>query len=201
MHRRVSEAGRPGDETILEIGAGTLNHVDYETRCRRYDAVEPFRELYAGSSRLPRIAALYGDILDVPAGNRYDRILSVAVLEHLTDLPAVVARGAALMAPDGIFQAGIPSEGGYLWGAAWRSTTGVLFRLRTGLGYGSLMRYEHVNSAKEILEVVRYFFSSVRVRRFPFPFHNLSLYTYLEAAEPRKEACAAYLHRIADERR
>jgi SAM-dependent methyltransferase len=200
MHRQVAEAGKAGDGTVLEIGAGTLNHLGYETRCRRYEAVEPFRELYAGSSGLSRIAVLYGDIRDVPAGNRYDRILSIAVLEHLADLPAVVARSARLLAPSGIFQAGIPSEGGILWGAAWRCTTGVLFRMRTGLDYGALMRYEHVNSAGEIRDVVGHFFASVRVRRFPFPFHDLSLYTYLEAAEPRLEVCADYLNRIADER-
>lgn len=201
MHRQVAAGRRPGDDTILEIGAGTLNHVDREKHCRLYEAVEPFRELYEGSGRLSRLAALYSDIRDVPAENRYHRILSVAVLEHLTDLPAVVARSAMLLAPNGIFQAGIPSEGGFLWSAAWHCTTGVLFRLRTGLNYGSLMRYEHVNSAREVGEVIRYFFESVKVRRFPLSFHNLSLYTYLEAAEPRSEVCASYLHRTADERR
>ncbi|MBN2320797.1 MAG: class I SAM-dependent methyltransferase [Acidobacteria bacterium] len=201
MHRQIAEARRPGDETILEIGAGTLNHIDHEKDCRRYEVVEPFGELYAGSSRLSRVAALYGDIGDVPEENRYHRILSVAVLEHLTDLPAVVARSAKLLAPNGIFQAGIPSEGGFLWSLAWRCTTGVLFRLRTGLSYGSLMRYEHVNSAGEICRVIRHIFESVKVRRFPLSFHNLSLYTYLEASGPRKEVCDTYLHGIANERR
>lgn len=199
MHRQISAAAHSDCDTILEIGAGTLNHVAYEARCRRYEVVEPFQELYAGSIQQPRVAAIYNDIRDVPAGNRYDRILSVAVLEHLMDLPAVVARSARLLAPGGMFQAGIPSEGGFLWGAAWRCTTGVLFRLRTGLDYGALMRYEHVNTAPEIWEVVRHFFASEQVRRFPLSFHNLSLYTYLEAREPRMEACVAYLRAIANE--
>jgi SAM-dependent methyltransferase len=201
MHRRIAAAACPEHETILEIGAGNLNHLAYEAHCRRYEAVEPFRELYAGRSLQSRLAAIHEDIRDVPAENRYDRILSVAVLEHLTDLPAIVARSALLLAPGGMFQAGIPSEGAFLWGAAWRCTTGVLFRLRTGLSYGALMRYEHVNSAWEIGAVARHFFASVQVRRFPLALHNLSLYTYLEAVEPREEVCAAYLHAIADERR
>jgi SAM-dependent methyltransferase len=201
MHRCVAAARHPDGDTILEIGAGTLNHVPYEASCHRYEAVEPLRELYAGSTQRTRVAAIYSDIREVPDGNRYDRILSVAVLEHLTELPAVVARSALLLSPGGIFQAGIPTEGGFLWGAAWRCTTGVLFRLRTGLNYGALMRYEHVNTAREIQEVVRHFFASVCARRFPLPFHNLSLYTYLEAREPRMEACTAFLQTIADERR
>jgi SAM-dependent methyltransferase len=197
MHRQIA-AGRSSG-SILEIGAGTLNHVAWEPQCGRYEVVEPFRELYRDSPHLPRVAALYADIREVPHQNRYDRVLAVAVLEHLTDLPATVARSALLLAPGGVFQAGIPSEGGFLWGAVWRCTTGLLFRLRTGLNYGALMRYEHVNNADEIQEVLKHFFASVRVRRFPLSFHNLSLYTYLEAAESRIEACTAFLHEIANE--
>jgi hypothetical protein len=44
MHREL--ARRPA-ETILEIGAGNLNHVPYHPAARAYDVVEPFRELSA----------------------------------------------------------------------------------------------------------------------------------------------------------
>src|SRR5512138_280235 len=45
MHRRVASiAGAP----VLELGAGTLNHIRFEPRGIAYDVVEPFRELYAG---------------------------------------------------------------------------------------------------------------------------------------------------------
>ena len=50
---------------------------------------------------------------------------------------------------DGVFQAGIPSEGGFLWGIAWRLSTGISYYLRTGLGYGVVMRHEHIDSAFE----------------------------------------------------
>jgi len=201
MHRQVSAGWPSRTDSILEIGAGTLNHVAYEPACRHYDVVEPFEALYADSPQRSRVAAIYADIRDVPPQNRYGRVLSVAVLEHLTDLPAVVARGGLLMAPGGMFQAAIPSEGGFLWGATWRCTTGVVFRLRTGLDYASLMRHEHVNDAGEILETLHHFFSFVRVRRFPLSLHHLSLYTYVEATEPRTEACAAFVHAVEAERR
>ena len=63
---------------------------------------------------------------------------------------------------------------------AWRGVTGPAYRLRTGLDYGTLMRHEHVNTAPEILALVRHFFGDVSVSRFPAPMHRFSFYTYVE---------------------
>jgi SAM-dependent methyltransferase len=183
MHRKVASRGQAGDE-VLEIGAGTLNHVRYERRVSRYDIVEPFVQLWQGSEWLAALGEQYRDIGEVPGAARYDRIFSIAVLEHLTDLPAVLLRCRELLKPGGLFQAGIPSEGGFLWWAAWRGVTGPAYRLRTGLDYAMLMRHEHVNTAPEILALVRHIFQEVSVSRFPAPLHHLSFYTYLEARRP-----------------
>ena len=122
---------------------------------------------------------------------RYDIILSVAVLEHLTDLPRTVARCGLLLAQGGEFRAGVPTEGGLLWGVAWRITTGISFRIRTGLTYGAIMRHEHVNRADEILEIVRYLFRDVTCRRFPTPVKHLSFYTTLRARSPYLDRCTS----------
>jgi hypothetical protein len=196
MHRRVAAAGRPGD-SLLEIGAGTLNHLAYESGFARYDFVEPFEALWRESPALSRTTSQYGDIREVPVSMRYHRIVSIAVLEHLTELPAVVARAALLLSPDGLFQAGIPSEGGMLWGLAWRYGTGIPYRLRTGLDYATLMRHEHVNSAREILAVARHFFERVETARFPLPAEHLSFYTYFDAQAPRLERCRQALEALA----
>jgi SAM-dependent methyltransferase len=179
MHRRVAARAKTG-ETILELGAGTLNHVPYETSYRRYDVVEPFEELWSGSPLLGCITNSYRSVFDIPAGVLYDRVFSIAVLEHLTDLPAVLARCVRMLAPGGIFQAGIPTEGGLLWGLGWRCVTGPAYRLRTGLDYSCLMRHEHVNRADEVSALVRHFFGGVKVTRYPAPLYHLSFYSYLE---------------------
>lgn len=195
MHRQI--AGRRKAGSILEIGAGTLNHLGYESpeKTTAYDIVEPFENLYKNNPQLSRLRRIHKDIAEIPQGEFFDRILSVAVLEHLTDLPSIVARSALHLREGGIFQHGIPSEGGLTWGLSWRLTTGLAFRLRTGLSYQTLMRHEHVNRAPEILEVVRYFFGKVSVKRFPFKGHHFSFYTYLEAAQPNRARCEAFLER------
>lgn len=199
MHRQVARAGSRGAD-ILEVGGGTLNHVRYERAARSYDVVEPFRELWEDSPQRAAVRRIYQDIGEVPDTNRYDRILSVAVLEHLTNLPAVVARCASLLAEGGMFQAGVPTEGGMLWGAAWHSTTGVAFRLKRGLHYAPMMRHEHVNDAAEIEAVVGYLFADAEVRRFPLPWRHLSLYTYIEARAARLDRCRRLLQNACADR-
>lgn len=190
MHRAVSGKQQPGAR-ILELGAGNLNHVPYEPRAAAYDVVEPFRLLWEDSPYRRSVRTIYDDIEQVEAESQYDRIISIAVLEHLLDLPRVVARCGLLLSPGGRFQAGIPTEGGLLWGLAWRLTTGIAYRLQRGEAYGRIMRHEHVNNAAEIQMIVGHFFRKVAVRRFPLPFFHLSFYTYLEAVSPDLERCAA----------
>jgi hypothetical protein len=186
MHRAVAGGGGP----LLEVGAGSFNHVPYETAVEVYDAVEPFRDLSEGSAWRARVRRVYDSIAEVDG--RYARIVSVAVLEHLTDLPWIVARCGLLLEPGGRFQAGIPSEGALLWGIGWRAVAAPAFRRRFKLSYAPMVRHEHVNSAREVLAVVRHFFDDVRVRRFPTPLFHLSFYTAVEARGPRVERCRAY---------
>ena len=195
MHRAI--AGSPPGASILELGAGNLNHVPYERHAASYDVVEPMRALWEDSPYRRSIRSIYQDIADIAPGSSYGRIISIAVLEHLTELPMIVAQSGLLLAPGGRFQAGIPTEGGFLWGFAWRATTGIAYRIRRGADYGVLMRHEHVNTAREIQTVVAYFFDHVALRRFPLPAFHLSFYTYLEAARPRIDRCSAFVARCA----
>lgn len=190
MHRRVA-AGVTGG-SLLEIGAGNLNHVAYHPDVRIYDAVEPFRELWEDSPHRGRVRRMYADLAETPETSRYDCIVSIAVLEHLTTLPIILARSGLLLSEGGSFRAGFPSEGGLAWALAWRLTTGVAYRLRHGLDYGALMRHEHVNTGREILALLGYFYDRVEVARFPLPFANLSFYTVAIAGGPRIERCRTF---------
>jgi hypothetical protein len=190
MHRRVA-AVRAAE--VLEIGAGTLNQLQYEAPQPRYDVVEPFKALFESSPALGKVNTVYADIAEVPQGRRYGRVTSVAVLEHLDDLPMIVAQAAMLLDDGGVFQAGIPSEGGLLWTLAWRTTTGIAYWLRNRLDYGVLMHHEHLNSAAEIEAVVGHFFGQVSVARFPLPWRQLSFYSYIEARDARLERARAFI--------
>lgn len=181
---------------LLEIGAGTLNHLPYEDGQGDYDIVEPLVVLYQGSRAQSRVRQIFSDIADIPSGQHYQRIISIAVLEHVVDLPQVIARSALLLRETGTFHAGIPSDG-LVWSLASRLGTGLLFRWRFGLSYTPFIRREHINSAAEIVGVVKIFFADVRLQRLPLPWPQLSLYTMITARQPRPQLATAFINQHA----
>lgn len=192
MHRQVAHDVRDGRAAAtLEIGAGTLNQLPFEPSSRPYDIVEPFQALFAGSPRLDQVRDVFADIGEVPADRRYDRVISVAALEHVCDLPFVLARSARLLAPGGVFRAAIPSEGGFLWKMGWTLTTGLEFRLRHGLDYGLLMAHEHVNTAQEIERLIQALFEVVEIKTFGVG-RQFSLYRMVAARRPRLDRAAQW---------
>ena len=193
MHRQVAQDRRAGSAVAtLELGAGTLNQLAYEPEAGSYDVVEPFADLYANSPFKDRVWSTYGDIAEVPSDRVYDRITSVAALEHICDLPQVLARAALLLSPEGTLRSAIPAEGGLLWTLGWSLTTGLEFRLRHGLDYGILMAHEHVNSAAEIEGLIHALFGQVTIRSFGLG-RQFSLYRFIEASKPRLQVARAWL--------
>jgi SAM-dependent methyltransferase len=198
LHRQVAAdvkgATNPG--ATLELGAGTLNQLAYEPAGGAYDIIEPFEDLFRASPLIGGVRATYADIRQIPDAAVYARITSVASLEHICDLPFVLARSARLLAPGGTLRAAIPSEGGLLWAMGWKLTTGLEFRLRHGLDYGQLMAHEHVNDAREVETLVRALFEEVEVRSFGLG-RQLSLYRFLAARSPRLDLAAEWDARFA----
>jgi SAM-dependent methyltransferase len=190
MHRRIASDAREGLST-LEIGAGTLNHLRYEPNQAAYDIVEPAHYQFAGSPFLSRVRNIYNDIKDVPPETRYDRIISIATFEHICNLPEVVAGCGLLLNPGGQLRAAIPSEGGPLWKLGWKLTTGWEFKRRYGLDYELIMRFEHVNTWREVADVLNYFFQRVEVTYLGAT-RTLSFYQVYICQDPDRAKCLEY---------
>jgi hypothetical protein len=198
MHRQVARdvlAQPRKKRSTLEIGAGTLNQLPYEPEVGPYDIVEPFVDLYSNSPSLSRVRSAWSDVSQVPERPSYDRITSVAALEHICNLPEVVACCGLRLSPRGAFRVAIPSEGTFLWALGWRLTTGLEFRFKHGLDYGLLMRHEHVNTAGEIRDVMRFFFGQVDCRVFGLA-RSISLYHFYACRNPAIDRCNEYLQRL-----
>ena len=97
----------------MEIGAGTLNHLNFDNH-KTYDVIEPFKELYINSKNKNKVNnfILTLEILI----EKYDYIISFATLEHLENLPYIISTLAKSLNERGEFISSIPSEGGFLWG-------------------------------------------------------------------------------------
>ena len=190
--RDVASYKEHSSKVTLELGAGTLNQLNFEPMCLHYDIVEPFEELYRDSPFLKNIRRVYSDISEVPLVAAYDRITSVATLEHICNLPEVVAQSGLLLKDGGVFKAAIPNEGSLLWFLGWKCTTGLEFKLKHGLDYGLLMKHEHVNTAYEIEKVLESFFERIVCKVFGIS-KSLALYRYYECYSPIVDKCRKYL--------
>lgn len=102
LHKKVAELSST-ELTTLEIGAGTINQLNFEKPGNVYDIIEPFNELYASSPHLESITKIYKDIDEVLKTSFYDRIISVAVLEHVVDLPKLIAKSCLHLEKNGVF--------------------------------------------------------------------------------------------------
>jgi len=195
MHVKVAadtKVLKPNSFRTLEIGAGTLNHIPFEPPSLDYDIVEPRLYLIESSPNKSRVQNVFTDIFDVPAANKYDRIISIATLEHLSRLPDIVAKAAELLKDGGDFRSAIPSEGGLLWKISWMISTGVEFRIRHRLDYSVIMKHLHVNDVHEIAQVSRYFYKDVSRSGLGIG-TQFSLYQFFTCKSPDLQRCRQWL--------
>tara|TARA_B100000035_G_C20944476_1_gene529062 strand:+ start:232 stop:945 length:714 start_codon:yes stop_codon:yes gene_type:complete len=179
MHKKVaSTLGK----NILELGAGNLNHINYEKSYDSYDIVEPFSDLYKNNSQLTLIRNTFNSLEEINENNRYDKIVSVATLEHLVDLPREISICKKLLKKGGKFHVAIPCEGEFAFKFGWMLSTGLAFKLKYKLDYSKFMKYEHVNNINEIILVLKNNFKIMKFERSPFilPIKHLSFYAYIE---------------------
>ena len=67
-----------------------FNHILNEKSSLAYDIVEPLRTPWADNRYVLAARTIDKDCREIPPDLRYHQILSIAVLGHLTDLPAVM---------------------------------------------------------------------------------------------------------------
>jgi hypothetical protein len=196
LHRQVAkDLNGAGNKSTLEIGAGTLNQLHYE-QTAPYDIIEPFAELYINSPLKNKVNRIFKDIDEVGEADQYDRITSIATFEHITDLPKVVAKTCMHLNDKGTLRVSIPNEGTFLWKMGYRLTTGIEFKLKYGLDYSILMNYEHVNTAREIEQVLEYFYGKVKCACFGIN-KRIAFYRFYECSQPKTDLAKEYLNYLA----
>jgi hypothetical protein len=176
MHRAIKKIKKKN--TTLEIGAGTLNHINYENlSLTSYDIIEPKKYLYKNNIKRFKLRKIFKN-LNKTKNNYYDRIISIAVLEHLVDLPFFLAESAKKLKKKNSYQShSIPCEGYFAWGTSWYLFNFLKVRIKTGRSFKEIQKHEHVNSAKEILKIINYFYKKVRVK-YSYPTYFLPHFSF-----------------------
>lgn len=184
-HKKIAHAHYPL-ANILEVGAGSLNHLCYELdQFTSYDVVEPKSYLIDNSpfEVRKRVNNIFTTVDHIPHATCYDTIISIATLEHIWDLDSHLFKLSQKLSSKGEFLVAIPAEGEFLWWIAWRLTTGIGFWIKYRLDYGVIMRYEHVNDAASILDKISKYFKIQSIESFPFSFKHFRLFILIKAAK------------------
>jgi predicted SAM-dependent methyltransferase len=77
----------------------------------------------------------------------------------------MIEKAVTLLKPGGRMRVAIPNEGTLMWRLG-TMVTGYEFKKRYGLDYQVLMKHEHVNTADEIEEILKFYFKNVRCSVF-----------------------------------
>ena len=184
---------RESRKKTLEIGAGTLNHLPFENNNKIYDVIEPKKFLIDSSKYKSKINKSFNK-LEKCKKNYYDRIISCAVLEHLTNLPEFLAKSSFKMKKNGYHQHSIPCEGYFCWNISWFLFNHFIFRIKYGFSFKYIADHEHVNNLDEILILVKYFYKNVNIK-YSYPFFNkhLAFYANIKFSNPNKKNINKYL--------
>jgi phosphatidylethanolamine/phosphatidyl-N-methylethanolamine N-methyltransferase len=160
----------------LEIGAGTGTHVQFEPD-GEYVALEASGQLAAQIVLRDGLSVVVADCEKrLPWGdNSFDRVLAIHVLEHLYNLPAALQEVSRVLRPGGTFCVVIPCEGGHLYSLGRRLTTKRIFENRYGVPYEWMIRQEHCNTAREVLDELDRHFRVRAQRFFPLRVHAVDL--------------------------
>ncbi len=155
----------------LEIGAGLGEHLEYEDLgSQDYTCLELRPDLVARlRERFPGITAIVGDCQEaLPFDDgHFDRAIAVHVLEHLPNLPAALDQLRRVVRPGGLLGIVIPCDPGLAYGFARRISAKREFERRYGQPYEWFIRLEHLNSPREIVQLLDERFRRVHARYFP----------------------------------
>lgn len=177
---------------VLEIGAGTGSHLDFEkVDLLDYYAIENNNDLSRQILTKNHDVHVYEIDCqhDYPfPDNFFDRVIAIHVLEHLDNLPQALSEIYRVLKPNGFFSVVIPCEGGTFYNLGRFFTSERLFKKRYKVNYDWFIKYDHINTGKEVLDELDQLFIIRKISHFPLfiPLYNLNLVLGI-TCKPRKE--------------
>ena len=100
--------------------------------------------------------------------NFFDRVNVIHVLEHLPKLPDCINEVHRILKPSGIFQVVLPCDPGFLYSLGRRLSAKKIFEQKFKQNYDWFIKREHINSADEIIQLLKEKFYIVEEKYFPF---------------------------------
>jgi len=162
-------------KVILEIGPGDLPHVKYWSGKPRFYHLCDIREnfLIKSNDKLDNlkirtdIHLLDSDRLPIP-DQSVDIVICFYVLEHLAPMEKYLSEIIRILKPGGQLVAGIPTEGGILWGLGRYFSSRRYIKKHSSLNPDKIICWEHPNFASEIIESLNTKMQLLKIKFWPF---------------------------------
>jgi len=178
-HRAVARMSSSGpDAMTLDLACGDGAHRPFLSGTDNLvglDIDQPSLEKLR--SRFPDFLVVRGDCCRLPfADASFDRVISVASLEHLIHLDFGLEEVARILKPEGELLASVPAEGGWAWKLGRALTTARRFTTRQ-FDYRRSNAIDHCNCIWQITKALSRHFSVEKRCLFPFrvPSFHLNL--------------------------
>ena len=164
---------------VLEIGAGVGEHINHEDLTNvEYFALEMRPEMaQVIKKRFPSVNVVIGDCQKPTdfQDNFFDKVLAIHVLEHLPNLPSALKEVHRILKVDGEFCVVIPCEGGFAHRFARNISVKPIFKKRYKMDCELYAKAEHINTAKEVIEELKVYFTIYKISFFPLLIHSINL--------------------------
>lgn len=155
---------------LLDLGCGTGAHFAYCDRFSHSIGMDiSLSSLRTARQKYPDAILIQADAYRLPFRSRsMATVISVYNLEHIFHLDTCLENVREILASEGRFLVGLPTEGGLFWNGGRAMTSGRTIPRRYGIDYKKVIAIEHCNTAAHVLRALGRRFDLVRRTQFPF---------------------------------
>ena len=157
---------------IVDIGCGQGIHYHYFDSIENVIGVDMnLITLQKLKKKYPQALLIQADILNLPiVDSQISAVISVYTFEHIYYLDNTLLEIKRILHPDGKFYVGLPCEGGLFWNLGRRLTTARIISKKYNINHQKVMRIEHCNTAKKVINTLEKHFNIDKKKLFPFNF-------------------------------
>ncbi|MBF0518741.1 MAG: class I SAM-dependent methyltransferase [Nitrospirae bacterium] len=173
------------NRTQVDLGIGRGDHYDYVDDKNSligvdYDA-DAMRDIRKKGIDAPLVRA---DITRLPFPDQsFDVVTSTNAFEHFYYIEVCIEEIYRILKNDGVLAVSFPIVGGWLMDTLSRFGPQREFKRRYGLNWDKVLKVEHCNTSRYILEAVRRLFIIKKIIWSPFVIssHNLNMFVTFQA--------------------
>ena len=117
----------------------------------------------------PHTQGVAADAAVLPfADQSFECAISVYAFEHFRDLRNTLIEVRRILKPQGSLLVAIPAEGGFLYNLGRRFSSKPYIERKYGIDYDAIVRWEHWNTFKEVMDELKNIFELEEVKYIPF---------------------------------